>query len=93
MFQSDILSHFKGLSEHFRCLLTKTQWFSERRNTHTEHSLEQKITTSAQTKDTIFFGYNKTEFFSFQNSPKNLDPSYNMDLGFLDCLGRVKLVL
>ena len=26
-----------------------------------------------------FFGY-KTEFFSFQNNPKNLDPSYKMDL-------------
>ena len=25
--------------------------------------------------------------------PKNLDPSYKMDLDFLDCLGRVKLVL
>ena len=26
-----------------------------------------------------FFGY-KTDFFSFQNNPKNLDPSYKMDL-------------
>ena len=39
-----------------------------------------------------FFGYN-TEFFSFQNSPKNLDPSYKMDLDLWDCLGRVKLIL
>ena len=39
-----------------------------------------------------FFGY-KTEFFSFQNNPKYLDPSYKMDLDLLDCLGRVKLVL
>ena len=39
-----------------------------------------------------FFGY-KTEFFSFQNNPKDLDPSYKMDLDLLDCLGRVKLVL
>ena len=31
--------------------------------------------------------------FSFQNNPKNLDPSYKMDLDFGDCLGRVKLVL
>ena len=30
-------------------------------------------------------------FFSFQNNPKNLDPSYKMDLDFWDCLGRVKL--
>ena len=39
-----------------------------------------------------FFGY-KTEFFSFQNNPKNLDPSYKKDLDFWDCLGRVNLVL
>ena len=31
--------------------------------------------------------------FSFQNNPKDLDPSYKMDLDFWDCLGRVKLVL
>ena len=35
----------------------------------------------------------KTEFFSFQNNPKNLDPSYKMELAFWDSLGRVKLVL
>ena len=39
-----------------------------------------------------FFDY-KTEIFSFQNSPKDLDPSYKMDLDLWDCLGRVKLVL
>ena len=33
-----------------------------------------------------FFGY-KIEFFSFQNNPKNLDPSYKIDLDVLDCLG------
>ena len=38
-----------------------------------------------------FFGY-KTEFFSFQNNPKNLDPSYKMDLDLWDCSGRIKLV-
>ena len=38
-----------------------------------------------------FFGY-KTKFYSFQNSPKNLDPSYKMDLHLWDCLGRVELV-
>ena len=32
-------------------------------------------------------------FFPFQNNPKNLDPSYKMDLDLWDCLGRVKLVL
>ena len=39
-----------------------------------------------------FFGY-KTEFFSFQNNPKDLDPSCKVDLDLWDCLGRVKLVL
>ena len=31
--------------------------------------------------------------FSFQNNPKDLDPSYKMDLDLWDCLVRVKLVL
>ena len=35
-----------------------------------------------------FFGY-KTELFSFQNNPKDLDPSYKTDLDLWDCLGRV----
>ena len=39
-----------------------------------------------------FFGY-KTEFFSFQNNPKDLDLSCKMDLDLWDCLKRVKLVL
>ena len=30
--------------------------------------------------------------FSFQNNPKNLDPSYKMHLDLWDCLGGVKLV-
>ena len=39
-----------------------------------------------------FFGY-KTEIFSFQSNPKDLDPSSKTDLDLWDCLGRVKLVL
>ena len=35
----------------------------------------------------------RLSFFPFQNNPKNLDPSYKMDLDLRDCLGRVKLVL
>ena len=31
--------------------------------------------------------------FSFQNNPKDLDPSCKMDLDLWDCLGRVKLVI
>ena len=38
------------------------------------------------------FSY-KMEFFSFQNNPKDLDPSCKMDLDLWDCLGRVNLVL
>ena len=34
-----------------------------------------------------------SEFFFFQNNPKDLDPSCKMDLNLLDCLGRVNLVL
>ena len=30
--------------------------------------------------------------FFFQNDPRNLDPSYKMDLDLQDCLGRIKLV-
>ena len=34
----------------------------------------------------------RQKFFSFQNNPKNIDPSYKMDLDLWDCLGRVKLI-
>ena len=37
-----------------------------------------------------FFGY-KTEFFSFQNSTKDLNPSYKMDLDLWYCLGMGKI--
>ena len=33
------------------------------------------------------------EVYSFQNNPKNLHPSYMMDLDLWDCLGRVKHIL
>ena len=32
-------------------------------------------------------------FFSFQNNPKVLDPSFKTDLELWHCLGRVELVL
>ena len=32
-------------------------------------------------------------FFLFKNNPKNLDPSYKMDLDLLDSFGSVKLIL
>ena len=34
-----------------------------------------------------------TFLVSFQNNPKDLDPSDKMDLDLWDCLGMVKLVL
>ena len=40
-----------------------------------------------------YFLVNIDGVLSFQNNPKNLDPSYKMDLDLWDCLGRVKLVL
>ena len=40
-----------------------------------------------------YFSAYKTEAFPFQNNPKNLDPSYKMDLDLGDCLGRAKFVL
>ena len=35
----------------------------------------------------------RQSLFSFQNNPKDLDPSCKTDLDLFDCLGRVKLVL
>ena len=32
----------------------------------------------------------RQSYFSFPNNPKNLDPSFKMDLDLWDCLGRVK---
>ena len=37
-----------------------------------------------------FFDY-KTGVFSFQNNPKDLDPSCKMDLDLWDCLGMGKI--
>ena len=37
-----------------------------------------------------FFHY-KTEFFSFQKNPKDLDPSCKTVLDLWDCLARVKI--
>ena len=36
-----------------------------------------------------FFNY-KAEFFSFENNPKNLDPSYKTDLDLWNHLGKGK---
>ena len=39
-----------------------------------------------------FLGY-KMGVFPFQTNPKNLDPSYKMDLDIWDCFGRKDFVL
>ena len=57
------------------------------------HCLQIQLVSSLVLKELpYFFGY-KMEFLSFQNNPKDLDPSYKKDLDLWDCLGRVKLVL
>ena len=37
-----------------------------------------------------FFGYKTRIIFSFQNNPRNLDPSYKMDLDLWDCFRKGK---
>ena len=59
---------------------------------NTFSSLSLSFIRSMKVQLPYFFGY-KTEFFSFQNNPKDLDPSCKMDLDLWDGLGRVKLVL
>ena len=39
-----------------------------------------------------FFSY-KTEFFPFRKNPKDLDPSYKMDLDLWGCFEREKNIL
>ena len=51
-----------------------------------------KFANTCEIALSYFSGY-KTEIFSFQNKPKDLDPSCKMDLDLWDCFGRVKLVL
>ena len=59
---------------------------------HVRHLCHTEIHESMNINVPYFFGY-KTEFFSFKNNPKNLDPSYKMDLGLRVYLGRDKLIL
>ena len=39
----------------------------------------------SQFSNTVFLWLYKAEFFFLQNNPKNLDPSYKMDLDLRDC--------
>ena len=47
-----------------------------------QHSLTSFVLEVCCPEVLYFFGY-KTEFFFFQNNPKDLDPSYKMDLDLL----------
>ena len=67
-----------------RKIITKEIWYI-----FTSHT--QNITQKSHESLPYFFGY-KTDFFSFQNNPENLDPSFKMDLDLWECLGRVKHV-
>ena len=44
-----------------------------------------KNQTSYEISSLPYIFGNQTEFFSFQNNPKILDPSYKMDLDLWDC--------
>ena len=57
-----------------------------------DYNTMNQIHSEEYTGFLYFFG-SKTEFYPYQNNPKNLDPSYKMDLDLWDCLGRLKLVL
>ena len=61
------------------------------KNVDSEQSLQIYSLFETSIHVPYFFAY-KTVFFSFQNNPKNLDPSYKTDLDLWDCLGRVKPV-
>ena len=40
----------------------------------------------------VLQNYARIRFLPFLNNPKDLDPSYKMDLGFWDCFGGKKLL-
>ena len=56
------------------------------------HSNTTALNMTKTVMDLPYFFGCKTEVFLFQNNPKDLDPSFKMDLDPCDCLGRVKLV-
>ena len=67
------------------------RYHSIARDTSTSYySLSQSISFAAEN---YHISSVMSFFFFLLNNPKNLDPSYKMDLDLWDCLGRVKLVL
>ena len=62
------------------------------KNTAPNNFLWNINTIISNQQNLLYFSAYKTEAFPFQNSPKNLDLSYKMDLDLWDCLGRAKFV-
>ena len=75
-----ILKHFRVTSKC--CTLVWLSWFPEQCSRKEVTGIIYRISSVIRQR-----------FFSFQNNPKDLDPSCKMDLELWDCLGRVKLVL
>ena len=62
-------------------------------NTQNQVVFAKNTTIFCLAQSILYFSGYKTEIFSFQNYPKNLDPSYKMVLDLWDCFGMVKLEL
>ena len=93
-FCSDFISEINSSDVTFNAACEMSQpmgktEFSSTTKTKT-NSISQVRESSPQT--TLFLRLEDTSL-SFQNNPKNLDPSYKTDLDLWDCLGRVKLIL
>ena len=73
------------------CTLTGEHSLLREFSQEEEHLRAERITynndlnVAAEAIIPYFFSY-KMDFFSFQNNPKNLDPSYKMDLDLWSCL-------
>ena len=65
--------------QHLGYACSKNEWYNQL----------SPVSTSALGLP-YFFDY-KTGVFSFQNNPKDLDPSCKMDLDLWDCLGMGKI--
>ena len=61
------------------------------RHGHRASSAPNLVSNSFFVKQIPYFFCYKTEFFSFQNNPKDLDPSYKMDLGSLGLFRKGKI--
>ena len=48
------------------------------------------MSTNNQTSQIVLWNFAVIQVLPFLNNPKDLDPSYKMDLDFWDCFGRKK---